>query len=157
MTYLLVTILALQTSLIVALCGTTIWALKQRGDKAVRAAELEGVAKEQAAETLRAVDTIKHVEGLHRAERERADYLEDELHLAETRAAGTPAAGSGKQQLQAARAQVKRSLNLAAGPGRARAGSGAEPPPLPPLPAAAGKRRAVAGVGDLGTRPGDEH
>jgi len=97
----------------------------------------------------------KTAENLHKAERERADFLEEQLHDAEVLlATGSPAGGgTGRQRLQAALSAAKRISNLAAGPDRARTALDAEPVavPHPAAPTTAAPRR---GAGDPPTKPG---
>ena len=92
---------------------------------------------------------MQTAENLHRAERERADFLEEQLHDQDVLlATGVPAGGgSSRQRLQSALSAIKRVSNHAAGSDRARTASGAEPPAVPdPAPA--------RGAGDPPTRPG---
>jgi len=94
----------------------------------------------------------KAAENLHKAERERADFLEEQLHDAEVLlATGSPAGGgTGRQRLQAALASAKRMSNLAAGQDRARTALDAEPVAVPNPTAA----RIARGAGDGPTKPG---
>lgn len=92
---------------------------------------------------------FQNLEGLHRAERERADFLEEQLHDADVLLATgrPPGGGSDRERLQDALSAIKRVNNHAAGPDRARTAPGTdEKPVLNTAPA--------RGSGDPPTRPG---
>ena len=169
MTYALLTVAIALVVLATVAVGGLVWTAKRLVDavdghrkEAVRAAEYEGIAKEQAAETVRAQEAIKHIEALHRVERERADFIEGLLNdsLNDAASPATAARGTGREQLRLARSQAaslaKRLGNHAAGPDRARALDSGDALPLPAIPAAAGKRRGGRGGGEDPTLPGDE-
>lgn len=99
-------------------------------------------------------DAVQVAENLHRAERERADFLEEQLHDADVLlATGKPAGGgTSRERLQNALGAVKRVSNLAAGPDRSRHAGPAQPQPVfDPTPAATSAR--ARGAGDGPTEP----
>lgn len=101
-------------------------------------------------------DAVAVAENLHRAERERADYLEEQLHDADVQlATGRPGGGStGRERLSSAFGAIKRVSNLAAGPSRPRYAGDAEPLALPDTTATGAVSGARRGAGDGPTKPG---
>lgn len=95
-------------------------------------------------------DAVKVAEGLHKAERERADTLELELHdvdvLLATGAGRHP--DPGRSRLSSA---IKRVANHAAGPDRSRSASNQGADEVPEQPVS----RSSRGIGDPPTAPGD--
>lgn len=123
----------------------------------IKAKDAQRVAEVTAARFEEAVIAEKHAvdvaEGLHKAERERADVLEEELHdadifIATSGGAAGATAGPGRSRLLSA---LKRVANHAAGPSRARGAGDPSPDPVPVATAARGSRAR----GEPPTAPGD--
>jgi hypothetical protein len=136
---------------LLAMTGTAMWAVKDAHDQ-YDARRIAEVALAHASEGLmKAERDWQTAENLHKAERERADFLEEQLHDSETLlATGRPAGGNSRERLSLALSAAKRIANLAAGPDRTRTAPSTEPPAvLVATPAG-----AVRGAGDGPTKPG---